>query len=693
MTENDDAVIWEVPVTQHREAWRIAVISMAVLILELAFIRHVPAEVRSISYFTNLIVASAFFGLGLGCILQRVRSLDWLLPLGLVLVWAFVVLGRGVVVYTETEEVHYWFLYGHVGSQARRLPLVQAAFAMFLFGALPFVALGQALARAMDAHSRLVAYGWDIAGSLAGTVVFTLSSFLGVPPWCWPPVVMLVWATVILRSPVRRVVYVGCGALFVAFAYSPFESQWSPYYYVQSGRKPDGLVIWVNSSFHQYALDFTSNVPEHGKIHGEMLHKWGRPYELYRRIHKGRAPRKVLILGAGTGNDVFVALRNGAEEVVAVEIDPVILQLGRTHNPTRPYDDPRVRAVVDDARHFLRTTEERFDLIIFGTLDSQSLLSGHTNLRLENYVYTREALSDARERLANGGVVGLFYAVLRPWLYSRIYSTMREAFGEHVVMILEDSKFLFNTTILATRGVANFRDSAESVAKYGGGTVSTDDWPFIYLERRIVSPVYQSLLAAVSLLIVGAFVLLRRIHPVTGLHVNFWLLGVGFTLMESSALVRLALVFGNTWIVNAVVFGSVLLTIFVANRLVQLDVAPRLAIAWPTLCLFILVNYFVDLRSLFEVGLVMRVLGAGALIGVPVFFAAVCFSRLFSNEAVTGYPLGVNLIGAMSGGLIEYVSMIVGMRAVLLVVLAIYAGAWLSSILIERRGSSAAAAS
>ena len=69
----------------------------------------------------------------------------------------------------------------------------------------------------------------------------------------------------------------------------------------------------------------------------------------------------MLIFGAGTGNDVNIALLNGAKRVVAVEIDPVILELGRTRNATAPYADPRVTAVVDDARHFLNSTRDKFD--------------------------------------------------------------------------------------------------------------------------------------------------------------------------------------------------------------------------------------------------------------------------------------------------------------------------------------------
>ncbi|MEE8522510.1 MAG: hypothetical protein V3T72_01160, partial [Thermoanaerobaculia bacterium] len=171
----------------------------------------------------------------------------------------------------------------------------------------------------------------------------------------------------------------------------------------------------------------------------------------------------------------------------------------------------------------------------------------------------------------------------------------------------------------------------------------------------------------------------------TGLYVNFLFLGLGFTLLESSAIVRLALLFGSTWTINPIVFGAALSTIFLANRGVLVNKAPSLAVAWPAVCACVLVNYFLPISWLLELPSAARILACGTLIGAPIYFAAVCFSRLFQRQEVTGYPLGLNLVGAMAGGLIEYLSMLIGMRQVWLVVLAIYVLAWGSTVLIERR--------
>src|SRR5882757_10602540 len=85
--------------------------------------------------------------------------------------------------------------------------------------------------------------------------------------------------------------------------------------------------------------------------------------------YKLKAPEAVLIVGSGMGADVQEALAHGATHVEAVEIDPLIIKLGKEKNARQPYADQRVHAVNDDARHFFNTTDKKFDLIIFGLLD------------------------------------------------------------------------------------------------------------------------------------------------------------------------------------------------------------------------------------------------------------------------------------------------------------------------------------
>jgi hypothetical protein len=674
----------------------IALISAVILLLELSFIRLIPAEVKAISYFTNLILMAAFFGMGIGCIIQKKPSASWLMPLGFVLVFLFVFFGRGIVIYDKMKEVHFW-LGSDIRPSGMRFPLFPAAVGIFLFSALPFVPLGQSLARAMEPFPRLRAYAWNILGSLAGALIFTGASLLNFPPWGWPPILAAVWAFFFIKNAVKRIIIPVTGLFFIIFSQSAYQSRWSPYYYIQYTKNPQGIPVFVNSSFHQFAFDFTPPAEQGPQAERELLvretllKKWNRPYDMYRTHHNGKDPEKVLVLGAGTGNDVYVALRNNAGKVVAVEIDPVILDIGKKLNRSKPFHSDRVTAVVDDARHYMSSSAEKFDMIVFGTLDSQSLLSSSANLRLENYVYTTESLRDARALLNDRGMVAVHYSVAKPWLWGRIYSTLRLAFGDQSMIFIESDETLFNTTLVAAKGISGLRDNPENIGLFGGRQASTDNWPFIYLEHPTIAALYLNFILVMMILISGVFILHRRVHRITGSHANYFFLGVGFTLMESSAIVRLALLFGSTWVINAVVFSSVLLTVFLANLLVIKKKNVSLGLSWALLIAFIIINYLFPVSCLFKVGALIRTIASGLLIGLPVFFASTCFSILFSEEETTGYPLGINLIGAMSGGFIEYSSMIIGMRGVWFVILVIYCLAFISTRSIRKHGAAATA--
>ena len=142
----------------------------------------------------------------------------------------------------------------------------------------------------------------------------------------------------------------------------------------------------------------------------------------------GRKPGKVLVLGAGTGNDVAVALAEGAERVDAVEIDPGILRIGQRGHPDRPYDSPKVRVFATDARSYLENTPERYDLIVFGTLDSMTRLSALSSVRLDNFVYTAQCLRAAHSRLTARGGVALYFMLEAQHIYRRLLATVGEAF-------------------------------------------------------------------------------------------------------------------------------------------------------------------------------------------------------------------------------------------------------------------------
>ena len=144
----------------------------------------------------------------------------------------------------------------------------------------------------------------------------------------------------------------------------------------------------------------------------------------------GRPPfAHVLVIGAGSGNDVSRALQWGAARVDAVEIDPVIYRLGQRDHPDHPYDDPRVIVHLDDGRNFLRSTNKQYDLIVYALVDSLVLHSSYSNIRLESYLFTTQAFADIRKRLRPGGLFVMYNYFRQGWIVDRLQAMLEEAFG------------------------------------------------------------------------------------------------------------------------------------------------------------------------------------------------------------------------------------------------------------------------
>ena len=75
------------------------------------------------------------------------------------------------------------------------------------------------------------------------------------------------------------------------------------------------------------------------------------PFRFKPTIHR------MLIVGAGTGNNAAAALRHRVEQIDCVEIDPQIYALGKELHPEHPYDSPRVHMIVNDARAFYKQAQ------------------------------------------------------------------------------------------------------------------------------------------------------------------------------------------------------------------------------------------------------------------------------------------------------------------------------------------------
>lgn len=196
---------------------------------------------------------------------------------------------------------------------------------------------------------------------------------------------------------------------------------WSPYQrLLATSIGPNHWAVLVNGTGYMGLESFAKTEPP-------GTDRWRLPHTIHPHAES------VLVIGAGGGNDVSAALHAGAKRVVAVEIDPEILKFGERLHPDSPYADPRVQVVVDDARHYGETSNERFDLIVFSHLDSHTALSGFTNVRLDNYIYTVESFRTFQRLLSPRGALYVSFFSTRRWVAERLRENLRLAFGQAAV--------------------------------------------------------------------------------------------------------------------------------------------------------------------------------------------------------------------------------------------------------------------
>ncbi|MEK7691378.1 MAG: class I SAM-dependent methyltransferase, partial [Bdellovibrionota bacterium] len=418
-------------------------------------------------------------------------------------------------------------------------------------------------------------------------------------------------------------------ALWVTFPVSN-EFKWSPYYKIQfaaahelyetgTGKwirleKPYGHSVTVNNDYHQIMLDLSKPVPGPTTTPGEhpMIQDWRRTYDAVHSVDSTLPDGPILIVGAGTGNDVAAALRNTGREIYAVEIDPAILTLGRTFHAEKPYHNPRVHSVVNDARSFLQNTELRFAHVIFGFLDSHTLLSSFSALRLDNFVYTADSLNRVRSVLLPGGRATISFGVSHEWIHRRLLGLMNQAFdGTTIFRTQPPGSYVSNGMIYA-----NYREPLpaniptkkvlDPAAPGIDLNLPTDDWPYFYLKAPAIPFHYQGFLAFVLVLCLIPIALMPRNRGGAAAYLPYFFLGAGFFLLETSNVVSLSLLYGSTWIVNLVVFSGILALILAGNwtqsRLNVLKMADKNNLFFILLFANLLAAYFTPTAWLLGIG-------------------------------------------------------------------------------------------
>ncbi len=631
------------------------------LFLELALIRWIGSNVLYLSYFSNFVLLASFLGIGLGFLrANAARDLFPFAPIALTALVAFVRVFPVEIDRSGTELI----FFGALGTRSGLPPFVTLPL-LFLGVAAVMALVGEGVARTFRRFSPLEAYRLDILGSLAGIITFSALAFLEAPPFVWGVVVA---AALFLLIDRRRALW-QAPALAAMLTLLGLESavptdSWSPYYKIRLNPHPSGAVtLLVNGIPHQ-TIDLAQRRLDQVPI-------YGLPYQ-----HRKAMPASVLIVGAGTGDDVAIALRLGAQHIDAVEIDPRIHDIGVQRNPDRAFQDARVTSYVNDGRAFLEQTTRRYDLILFALPDSLTLVAGQSSLRLESYLFTAEAMQAARAHLTPDGAFGEYNYYREQWLVDRLAGTLQQVYGhppclDSTGQVGRLALLMASPNQAALQCPTLWRPAAATPAP------ATDDYPFLYLQQRTIPGFYLLTLA----LILGAALLLIRLgagalRPM-GRYLDLFLMGAAFLLLETKNVVQFALLFGTTWFVNSLVFVGILVAVYLA-----IEVARRIELGPPwrlyaALLAALTVAWLVPPDLLLGLTVVPRFIVAIVVAFAPVFLANLLFASRFRDVAASNLAFATNLLGAMLGGVLEYASLVTGYRALLIVIALLYAGAFM----------------
>jgi spermidine synthase len=709
-------------------------ISFVVLFFELACIRWFGSMVIYLTFFTNIILMACFLGMSVGCLAasRRQNFIKTFIPLALVTatlacgtLGAYNRFGRLVVDVGGQNSPQEVFFGTEYRLQAKDpayfvVPIEFIAGIFFALISVMFVGLGQVLGRAFNSiPSRVASYTINILGSLVGIVAFGMASYLRTAPIVWFAV--SIGLIVYFIRPMSMLQLVCLIALLGLIGFASYNETtwtqiigrqffWSPYYKIQYWQKWGA--IWTNNIGHQTMIKVDEAGPAYMLPHLLNRDAGGQPFE------------DVLIIGAGSGNDVQGALLQGAKHIDAVEIDPVINQIGREKHPDRPFDDERVAIHLDDGRSFIRKTDRKYDLVVYALVDSLVLHSGYSSLRLESFLFTEQAFRDIKAKLKPGGVFAMYNYFRQGWVVGRLAKMSERVFGTNPIVIslpyreripltessggftfmlvgnsaaspveaikkafLERKSFWINKVPRLNLAINSYGpeppDQADievedwkkiapaAVDTAGINLLPTDDWPLLYLHEAAI-PAHgvrgMVMVAVISLAVLLLFAPVRTARP----NGRMFFLGAGFMLLETKGVVHMSLLFGSTWVINSIVFFAILVMILLSNLYVLMAQPRKMWPCYTLLLASLLVNANVPMESFLSLPWASRVIVSCAIVFVPIFFAGVIFASAFRDSRQPDVDFGSNIGGVILGGLSEYFSLIVGFKNLLFIAVAFY---------------------
>jgi hypothetical protein len=288
-------------------------------------------------------------------------------------------------------------------------------------------------------------------------------------------------------------------------------------------------------------------------------------------------------------------------------------------------------------------------------------------------------MEEARSHLKPDGAFAMYNYYREPWLIDRLAGTLDAAYDHApcVDSVGGEGRLAVLTVALSADAVDCPTEWVPSNAS-AAASPATDDYPFLYLQERSVPLFYILTLGLILLASVGftrwASGPMRQMRS----YLDLFFMGVAFLLLETKAVVQFALFFGTTWFVNALVFAGVLLSVLAAIEVARRVRVSRPQLLYAALLAALVVAWVIPADALLQLDVAPRFVAAVVVWFTPIFIANLVFAHRFRDVGESNVAFGANLLGAMVGGVLEYVALLTGYQALILVVGVLYGLAFLS---------------
>jgi len=410
---------------------------------------------------------------------------------------------------------------------------------------------------------------------------------------------------------------------------------------------------------------------------------------------------KALIIGSGGGRDVIIALVGESSKVVAVELNPIIVEATKSYGARagNVYDQDKVEAIIDEGRSFISRSNEKYDVIMLSLVDSWAAIAAGGYALAENYLYTLEAFHQYLDHLTDDGML-----VMIRWLCEvpRLVSTSVVALeargysvqevGKHIAIVLNEadpskvkSLFILKKTPFNITHAENIEKWVSTIGDYHrvfylpyihaeaqyselfNGKISldqfyasfpnkadpvTDDDPYFFnwewsIPKALNDLIILTLLAATAIISVPWIIRKRRSHTntesVLSFVIYFAFLGFAYMLVEIALLQKFILFLGYPTRSLSVILFSLLLSSgigsFVSGWISKKNIVKNVLLACP-LIIILVIGYALTLPSLFGMWL-QQDAAIRILVSVVLLFPLGFFMGI-------PFPTGLRILAASS---------------------------------------------